>query len=114
VSLATKVKVLRIVGINDPISGQPGKQIELLEVKQRSSQQQSGISEESRVIKGIISQFQSLGMFPQIREVNTPKLTLFLSEKEYDDLGIRFEVNDIYDIVFNDGYIGLKKSIEGV
>ena len=109
----TKVKVLRITGINDPVTGQPGKQIELVELKQRPGQMSSN-GEESQLIKGIVTQFQSLGIFPQIKEFNLPKVTLFLTEKEYDDLGVRFEVNDAYDLLIKDGYIGLKKSVEGV
>ena len=111
-----KVRVQRIASINDPETGQPGKQVELVEVRQRSNQPQLfGVGEdESRVVRGILTQFQSLGVFPQTAQLILPKMTLFLSESEYDLLGIRFEVNDIYELVMKNGSIILTKSVEGV
>jgi hypothetical protein len=112
-----KVKVNRISSINDPETGQLGKQIELVEVRPKSSDPFPSTfgSEESKMVKGIMMQFQSLGLFPQVgKEIIMPKLTMFLTEDEYDMLGIRFEVNDVYDLVLKDGTITLKKSLEGV
>lgn len=113
------VKVLRISSITDPETGKPGKQIELVEARQRSSPPFVGVAgvgggEESRLVKNIVDQFRSLGVFPPGRELTLPKLTLFLTETEYDLLGIRFEVNDIYDLVMKDGAFMLKKATEGV
>ncbi len=110
------VKVLRITSYNDPETGKAGKQVELVEVRQRGGQPfvMGGVGEdEARVVKGIVSQLQSMGLFPQMREFVFPKLSLFLTENEYDLLGTRLEVNDTYELVFKDGSISLQKP-EGV
>ena len=70
--------------------------------------------DETRLVKNILNQFKSVGVFPQVRDLTLPKLTLFLTETEYDLLGIRFEVNDVYDLIMKDGAFMLKKSTEGV
>lgn len=112
------VKVLRISSISDPDTGRPGKQIELVEARQRGTTPFGGVSgvgeDESKLIRNIMSQFKSIGILPQIREITLPKLTLFLTEEEYDLLGVRFEVNDVYDLIMKDGAFMLKKSVEGV
>ena len=43
-----------------------------------------------------------------------PKITLFLSEAEYDLLAIRFEVNDVFELILKDGAFMLKRETEGV
>ena len=108
------VKVHRITSINDPVTGLPGKQIELVEVRPRTSDVFSGVGEEAKLVKEILSQFQTLGMFPSMREIVLPKLTMFLTEDEYGRLGIRFEVNDIYELILKDGTISLRLFKEGV
>ena len=112
------VKVLRISSITDPESGKLGKQIELVEARQRNSSSFTGASgvggDETRLVKNILNQFKSVGVFPQVRDLTLPKLTLFLTETEYDLLGIRFEVNDVYDLIMKDSAFMLKKSTEGV
>jgi|TARA_B100001964_G_C13841791_1_gene426195 hypothetical protein len=112
------VKVLRISSITDPESGKLGKQIELVEARQRNSSSFTGTTgvggDETRLVKNILHQFKSVGIFPQGRDLTLPKLTLFLTETEYDLLGVRFEVNDIYDLIMKDGAFMLKKSTEGV
>jgi len=112
----TKVKVYRISSTNDPESGRPGKQIELVEVRQKGVQPAfPGMGEdEARMVRNILGQFQALGLFPQVREMVLPKITLFLSEEEYDMLGITFEVNEVFDLVIREGTFSLKKSTEGV
>jgi len=34
-----------------------------------------------------------------------PKITLILSEEEYERLGVRFEVNEEFELEFKDGKI---------
>ncbi|MCP8310900.1 MAG: arcadin 1 [Candidatus Methylarchaceae archaeon HK01M] len=108
------VRVQRITSINDPATGLPGKRIELVEVRPRKSNVLPVSGEEARLVQGILSQFQSLGMLPHIKEIVSPKLTILLTEDEYDRLGIRFEVNDTYELILKDGMISLKSSKEGV
>jgi len=107
-----QVRVHRIQSITDPETGLPGKQIELVQMKRRGGENRSG--EEARVVQNVLTQFQSMGLVPHVREMALPKITLFLSESEYDLLGIRFEVNDVYELIMKDGYIGLKRPTEGV
>jgi len=73
-----------------------------------------GGNEEAKLVKNIVDQFRSMGVFPAGRELTLPKLTLFLTETEYDMLGIRFEVNDVYDLIMKDGAFMLKKTTEGI
>jgi len=113
-----KVRVHKISSVSDPETSQPGKQIELVEVRDRSdSKVIGGIggTDEANLVKGIISQFQSIGMFPiNAREMVLPKMTLFLSEAEYDLLAIRFEVNDVFELIMKDGAFLLKRATEGI
>jgi len=110
----TKVRVNRISSITDPETGQPGKQIELVEVRPKAQFGIYGREDETRLIKSIISQLQSMGLFPAMPQLVSPKIILFLTETEYEMLGIRFEVNEIYDLHLKDGTITLKRSLEGV
>ena len=108
------IKVFRVTSINDPETGHPGKQIELVEARKRSPQNLGGAGPEAQVIKGILGQFQSMGVVPQKRQISFPKMTLFLTEDEYDLLGIRFDVNEIYDFIMRDGTFTLRSSSEGI
>ena len=111
------VRVQRISSVSDPETGQPGKQIEMVEVRERGDQSvRQGLpgGEEAKLVKGILSQFQSFGVFPSSREMILPKITLFLSEAEYDLLAIRFEVNDVFELILKDGAFMLKRETEGV
>lgn len=109
------VRVFRISSTTDPQTGKPGKQVELVEVRRRtggSAGLSTGQGDEARVVHGIISQFQSMGLFPQMREMMLPKITLLLSEEEYEALGIRFEVNDIYELGLKGGTITFQRATE--
>jgi hypothetical protein len=108
-----QVRVYRISSVTDPLTGLPAKQIELVEVRQRGSQPY-GIGDEGRMVQNMVNQLQSMGLVPQIREMVTPKVTMVLTESEYDMLGIRLDVNDIYELEIRNGSLSLKKSTEGV
>lgn len=117
-SNSVKVKVFEITSMTDPETGKPGKNIKLVQVKQRTQQQYFagpfGGAEDSGMIRNIMSQFQTMGLFPLGRDGGLPKINLFLSESEYDLLGVRFEVNEVYDMTLKDGTIRFSKSLEGV
>jgi len=70
-------------------------------------------SDEARVVQGMVSQLQSMGLVPQIRELGYSKVTMTLTESEYDMLGIRLDVNEIYDLDIRNGSLTLKKVTEG-
>jgi Arcadin 1 len=115
---SVKVRVSRISSMTDPDSGKPGKSIELVQVKQQRQQPfmtgAFGAGDESNMIRNIMSQFQSMGFMPFGQNMSPPKVNLFLSESEYDLLGVRFEVNEVYDMILRDGSIKFEKSREGV
>jgi len=55
-----------------------------------------------------------MGVLPIMRELVYPKLILTLTEDEYDRLGVRFEVNDIYDLELQGESIRFKRTTDGV
>jgi len=107
-----QVKVQRISSVTDPYTGLPAKQIELVEVRQqRSAGQVYGMgNEENRMVQNMVSQLQGMGLMPQIRELTFPKITMVLTESEYDMFGIRLDVNEVYELEIKGGSIGLKPS----
>jgi hypothetical protein len=109
----TQVRVQRISSVTDPFSGLPAKQIELVEVRDRGRPQVVGIGEDARMVQSMVSQLQSMGLFPQLRDMSFPKVTMVLSESEYDMLGIRLDVNETYELDIRNGALTLKKSAEG-
>jgi hypothetical protein len=54
-----------------------------------------------------------MGLMPQMRELGYSKVIMTLTESEYDMLGIRLDVNEIYDLDIRNGSITLKKITEG-
>ena len=107
------VKVNRVSSHTDMETGKPGKQIELVEVRRRQGQRGMPVGEEAQMVQGILSQMQSMGvMMPQMRDLVLTKLTVILSEDEYDLLGIRFEVNDMYELTMKSGTFEFKKATE--
>ncbi len=97
------VKVSRITGMNDPITGTPGRLIEFTEY---STIPFPG----DEITKSFLSQLQAIFPIQSVKELWTPKLVLFLKENEYLQLGIQFEVNDIYEVTFEKGSIVFKRS----
>jgi hypothetical protein len=106
-----QVKVHRISSVTDPYTGLPAKQIELVEVRQRTTGpgQVYGMgAEENRMVQSMVSQLQGMGLMPQVREMSFPKITMVLTESEYDMFGIRLDVNEVYELDIRGGSIGLK------
>ena len=108
-----RVKVNRISSITDPMTGLPAKQIELVEVRDARRTESFPASDEGRVIQGMLSQLQSMGLVPQVRDVGFSKVTMNLTEPEYDMLGMRLDVNEVYDLDIRNGSLSLRKITEG-
>ena len=104
-----QVRVYRISSVTEPITGLPAKQIELVEVRQRGGQPY-GVGDEGRMVQNMVNQLQSMGLVPQVREMVFPKVTMVLTESEYDMFGIRLDVNEVYELEIKGGTIGLKPS----
>jgi hypothetical protein len=95
------VKVYRITSFTAPDTGEPGKQIELVEVKRQPLMSQQYGDEAAKVTHSIITQIQSMGLFPPMaKELTYPKVVLFLTEKEFDQLQVPMNVNDTYELTF--------------
>ena len=107
-----QVRVFRISSVTEPLTGMPAKQIELVEVKQRGTQPY-GAGDEGRMVQSMVNQLQSMGLVPPVREMVFAKITMVLTESEYDMFGMRLDVNDVYDLEIRNGGIALKKSTEG-
>ena len=108
-----RVKVNRISGVTDPLTGLPAKQIELVEIRDTRRPDMFPASDEARVVQGMVSQLQSMGLMPQMREFGYSKVVMTLTESEYDMLGMRLDVNEVYDLDIRNGSITLKKITEG-
>jgi len=108
-----RVKVSRISGVTDPLTGMPAKQVELVEVRDSRRPDTFTTSDEGRVVQGMVSQLQSMGLMPQIRDLGYSKVIMTLTESEYDMLGIRLDVNEIYELDIRNGSLTLKKVTEG-
>ena len=109
----SKVRVNRISGVSDPLTGLPAKQIELVEVRDARRPELFPSSDEGRMVQGMVSQLQSMGLMPQIREMGFSKVVMTLTESEYDMLGMRLDVNEIYELDIRNGSLTLKKATEG-
>ncbi len=108
-----KVRVNRISSVTDPSTGMPAKQIELVEVRDSRRMEAFPAGDEGRVIQGMLSQLQSMGLVPQMRELGFAKVTMILTETEYDMLGMRLDVNETYELDIRNGSLSLRKITEG-
>ena len=108
-----KVKVSRISGVTDPLTGLPAKQIELVEVRDLRRPEMFPPSDEGRTVQGMVSQLQSMGLMPQIRDMGFSKVVMTLTESEYDMLGMRLDVNEVYELEIRNGSLTLRKVTEG-
>ena len=109
----SRVNVNRISGVTDPLTGLPAKQIELVEVRDNRRPDMFPTSDEGKVVQGMISQLQSMGLMPQMREFGYSKVIMTLTESEYDMLGIRLDVNETYELDIRNGALALRKVTEG-
>ncbi len=93
-----RVRVHKIESIRD-LDGNLGKRIELIEDRQIPKFVVRPQSEEAKVVQDVLQAMQQqLPMFPMRGEIAIPKIILFLTEQEYESLGIDFDVNQIYEI----------------
>ena len=111
------VRVHRVSSIRDPETGRFGKLVELVEERRISRQPVRivGAPEESviaqRMIQDLLYQFQSMGFLPGMGGLR-PKMTIFLTEEEYELLGVKLDVNEVYELEFKDGAIRFKRAYD--
>jgi hypothetical protein len=109
-----RVRVFRVTAYTDPDTGRPGKVIELVEVRSTYQQPARGVLTEEFVMaqqlfQSLVSQLQSMGFIPVQRDRFLPKIVLYLTEEEYERLGVRFEVNEEFELVLEEGKLIFKR-----
>ncbi|MCX8187721.1 MAG: arcadin 1 [Nitrososphaeria archaeon] len=111
------VRVYRVSSVMDPETGRYGKLIELVEEKRIRTQplKVSGAPQESIFIQSMIQDLtnylQSLGFSP-LGAALKPKMTFFLTEEEYEMLGVKLDVNEVYELEFREGKISFKRAYD--
>lgn len=99
--LMVRVRVQRIESIRDP-DGNLGKRIELTEERVVPRFAIQPKSEEARMVQNVIQAIQQqLPMVTPRSQFMLPKMILFLTEQEYEKLGIDFDVNQVYELVMS-------------
>ncbi|MEM3700538.1 MAG: arcadin 1 [Candidatus Bathyarchaeia archaeon] len=105
-----RVRVNKIESIRDP-DGNLGKRIELVEEREIPRFVVRPQSEEAKMVQEVLQAVQQqLPIFPARTEFAIPKIILFLTEQEYESLGIDFDVNQTYEIWLENQNIRFKKT----
>lgn len=104
-----RVRVNKIESIRD-LDSNLGKRVELIEDRQIPQFVMRPQTEEAKVVQDVLQAMQQqLPMFPMRGEIAIPKIILFLTEQEYESLGIEFDVNQIYEIMLESQTIKFMK-----
>lgn len=95
----TRVRVQKIESIRDP-EGNLGKRIELIEDRVIPRFAVRPATEEARMVQEVMKSLQQQlpVLAPQRTQFTLPKMILFLTENEYEELGINFDVNQLYEL----------------
>jgi hypothetical protein len=105
----TRVRVQKIESIRDP-EGNLGKRIELIEDHMIPTFAVRPSTEEARMAQDVIKALQQqLPMLTPQTQIVLPKIILFLTEREYEELNIDFDVNQIYELELLNQSIRFKK-----
>jgi len=105
-----RVRVNKIESIRD-LDGNLGKRIELIEDRQIPRFVVRPQTEEAKVAQDVLQALQQqLPMFPARAEFAVPKIILFLTEQEYERLGIDFDVNQVYEVALENQTIKFRKT----
>jgi hypothetical protein len=107
----TRVRVQKIESIRDP-EGNLGKRIELIEDRVIPRFAVRPETEEARMIQEVMKSLQQ--QLPLLATQKTqfalPKMVLFLTENEYEKLGIDFDVNQLYELELSGQSIKFKRA----
>jgi len=106
-----RVRVNKIESVRD-LDGNLGKRIELVEERGISPFVVRPQTEEAKLAQDVLQTLQQQMPFLQPRtQIALPKIMLFLTEQEYDSLGIDFDVNQVFEVVLeNQGLKFMKLS----
>jgi hypothetical protein len=106
-----RVRVNKIESSRD-LDGNLGKRIELVEERGASPFVVRPQTDEAKMAQEVLQALQQqMPIFPQRTQFALPKILLFLTEQEYDSLGIDFDVNQVYDVILEDQSIKFKKML---
>jgi hypothetical protein len=104
-----RVRVNKIESTRD-LDGNLGKRIELVEERDISPFVVRPQSDEAKMAQDIMQVMQQQMPFLQQRtQLAIPKILLFLTEQEYDNLGIDFDVNQVFEVTLENQGIKFKK-----
>ena len=104
-----RVRVNKIESTRD-LDGNLGKRIELVEERDISPFVVRPQSDEAKMAQDVLQALQQQMPFLQQRtQLAIPKLLLFLTEQEYDSLGIDFDVNQVFEVSLENQGIKFKK-----
>lgn len=104
-----RVRVNKIESTRD-LDGNLGKRIELVEERAISPFVVRPQSDEVKMAQDVLQALQQQMPFLQQRtQLSIPKILLFLTEQEYDSLGIDFDVNQVFEVVLENQSIKFKK-----
>jgi hypothetical protein len=93
-----RVRVNKIESNRD-LDGNLGKRIELVEERELSGNFMRPQTDEAKMIQDVLSAVQQqMPILSPRQQVAMPKILLFLTEQEYDSLGITFDVNQVYEV----------------
>lgn len=101
-----RVRVNKIESTKD-VDGNLGKRIELVEEREISNYVMRPQTDEAKMIQDVMQALQQqIPVFNPRQQMAMPKILLFLTESEYDSLGINFDVNQVYEVAL--GNQGIK------
>ena len=104
-----RVRVNKIESARD-LDGNLGKRIELVEERGVSPFVVRPQSDEAKMAQDVMQALQQQMPFLQQRtQFAIPKILLFLTEQEYDSLGIAFDVNQVFEVALENQSIKFKK-----
>ena len=104
-----RVRVNKIESNRD-VDGNLGKRIELLEEREVNPYIVRPQSDEAKMAQDIMQALQTqMPFLPQRTQMATPKIILFLTEQEYDNFGVTFDVNQVYEVVLENQAIRFRK-----
>jgi len=105
-----RVRVKRIESIRDP-EGNLGKRIELIEERVIPRFAIRPPTEEARMVQEVMQALQQqLPMLSAQTQFAVPKIILFLTEQECEQLGIDFAVNQIYELDLSNQTVRFKRA----
>ena len=104
-----RVRVKKIESSRD-LDGNLGKRIELVEERGVSPYVVRPKSDEGKMAQDIMQALQQqMPFLPQRSQIMSPKIVLFLTEQQYDNLNIDFDVNQVFEVLLENQAIKFKK-----